>query len=81
MSLILDSPGEHKSWKAEVQTTGDPKFYANAIRLATRKEAEIYASDLSARWLAVADWRVVESDDPPNYAIKDGALVRLQAVT
>ncbi len=27
-----------------------------------------------ARWMLVTDWRVIESDQPVNYVIKDGVL-------
>lgn len=58
-----------KSWKPEVQTGRDPKFYGNNLAFATREEAEHSAKDLMRRWLLVNDWRVVESDQPVNYHI------------
>ncbi len=66
------------SWAPEVTTDDTGKWYSNAFRFATKKEAEVYASDLMYRWFAVRDTRVVESDDPVNYAIKDGQVVRLE---
>ena len=39
----------------------------NALRFATEKEAEIYVRDLSMRWFAVRETRVVPSTDAPNY--------------
>lgn len=64
-----------KSFKPEVRTGNDPKFYANNLAFATREEAEQSARDLMARWLLVVEWRVVESDQPVNYRIRyDGAL-------
>lgn len=57
------------SYKPEVQTNKDPKFYANNLAFATREEAERSAKDLMARWFLVNDWRVVESDQPVNYHI------------
>jgi hypothetical protein len=65
------------SFKPEVSTGNDPKFYGNALRFATKEEAEASAFDLAMRWLAVREWRVVESDDPVNYAIVDGTLVSI----
>ncbi len=75
-----DAPLTVRSFKAEVQTGGDPKFYANALRFQTRTEAEPYAADLAMRWLQVVDWRVAESDDPVNYKIEAGQLLRLEEV-
>jgi len=66
------------SFKPEVSTGSDPKFYGNALRFATREEAEASAFDLAMRWLAVREWRVVESDDPVNYAIVDGRLMSIE---
>ncbi len=65
------------SFKPEVQTDSSGKWYGNALRFATRKEAETQVYGLSMRWTAVRDTRVVESDDPVNYALVDG---RLEAV-
>jgi hypothetical protein len=63
------------SWKPEVRTGTDPKFYANSLAFATKKEAEFSAKDLMSRWLLVVEWRVVESDQPVNYRLRyDGVL-------
>lgn len=63
------------SWKPEVRTGNDPKFYGNNLAFATREEAERSAKDLMCRWLLVVEWRVVESDQPVNYRLReDGAL-------
>lgn len=63
------------SFKPEVRTGSDPKFYANNLAFATREEAERSAKDLMSRWLLVVEWRVVESDQPVNYRLReDGAL-------
>jgi len=63
------------SWKPEVQTFGDPKYYDNALRFATKEEAEASARDLSRRWMLVENWRAVESDDPVNSILNEGELV------
>lgn len=56
------------SWKPEVQTAGDGEAWTgNALRFATKEEAESYAFDLSMRWTAVKNTRAVESSDPVNY--------------
>lgn len=62
------------SFKPSVSTDGDATFNENALAFATPGEAEISAKDLMARWLLVTDWRVIEPDEPVNYAIKDGML-------
>lgn len=63
------------SFKPEVRTGTDPKFYANNLAFATREEAERSAKDLMSRRLLVVEWRVVESDPPVNYRMRyDGAL-------
>lgn len=68
------------SWKPEVQTDNTGKWYDNALRFATKEEAEISAADLSRRWLAVKAWRASESDDPVNYRIEsDNGIHKLIA--
>lgn len=61
-----------KSWKPEVQTGTDPKWYDNALRFATREEAQKSVDDLSRRWLLVTATRVSTSDDAVNYKWVDG---------
>lgn len=62
------------SWKAEVIADSSGKWTGNAIRVATKAEAEAYVSNLAARWTLVTDTRVVESTDPVNYVWADGKL-------
>ena len=57
------------SWKPEVIADSSGKWCGNALRFATKEEAERSVADLSMRWLAVRETRVVESEDPVNYAI------------
>lgn len=57
------------SWKPEVQTCNDRKFYGNNLAFATKEEAERSARDLMNRWMLVTDYRAVESDQPVNYRI------------
>lgn len=54
------------NFKAEVIADNSGTWAGNALRFATRDEAERYARDLEMRWMAVRQWRVVESDDPPD---------------
>lgn len=64
------------SWKAEVIADNSGKFVSNALRFATKAEAEVYAADLAYRWTLVRDWRVVECDEPVNETMyhHDGTL-------
>jgi hypothetical protein len=68
------------SWKPEVQTDATGKWYGNALRFATRKEAEDQVLDLRMRWYAVRETRAVECDDPVNYRYVDGKLVAVEEV-
>jgi hypothetical protein len=67
------------SWKAEVTTPGDGgRYNSNALRFATKQEAEDYAFDLAYRWTAVMDWRAAESDDPVTHVwIRDQGLAKV----
>lgn len=67
------------SWAPEVIADNTGKFYGNALRFATREEAEANVKDLMRRWFAVRETRVVESDDPVNYKWVDGKLVAVEA--
>ena len=60
------------SFAPMVSTDSSGKFYGNALRFATRHEAELWASDLMGRWMMVRDTRVDESADPVNYSTVDG---------
>ena len=66
------------SFKPEVVTDGSGKFVGNALRFATREEAEANVRDLFRRWMLVRETRVVESDDPVNYAWVDGQLKKVE---
>lgn len=57
----------NKSWAPEVIADDSGKFYGNALRFATKEEAEANVRDLSWRWMLVRETRVVESTDPVNY--------------
>lgn len=59
------------SWKPEVIADNSGKWYGNALRFATKREAEIFAMDLSMRWTSVRDWRASESDDPVSHCISE----------
>lgn len=55
------------SFKVEVIADGSGQWVSNAIRLATKEEAETYGQDLFMRWMLVREKRVVESVDAVNY--------------
>lgn len=63
------------SWRPEVIADSGGQWTPNALRFATREEAEANVANLKERWLLVTDTRVVECDDPVNYKWVDGALV------
>ena len=55
------------SWKPEVIADDSGTWCGNALRFATKQEAELNVMNLAARWMSVREWRVVPSDDPVNY--------------
>jgi hypothetical protein len=63
-----------KSYEPQVLAYGETYWCGNALRFATRKEAEDYVFDLSMRLTGVKETRVVESDDEVNYTFHDGKL-------
>ena len=52
------------SFKPEVIADSSGQWCGNALRFATREEAEANVQDLMMRWFAVRDTRVVGCDDP-----------------
>jgi hypothetical protein len=65
------------SWAPEVIADNSGKWCGNALRFATREEAEANVLDLAMRWTLVRDTRVVESDEPVNYTWIDGRLEKV----
>lgn len=66
------------SYAPEVQTDSTGKWYGNALRFATKEEAEKNVGVLMWNWAQVRDTRVIETDDPVNYKWdNDEGLVRL----
>ncbi len=58
------------SFKPEVIADSSGQWCGNALRFATREEADANVQDLMMRWFAVRETRVVESDDDPiNYRL------------
>jgi len=60
--------------KPEVIADPSGEWCDNALRFATREEAEANVRDLMMRWFAVRETRIVVSDDPVNYRYVDGRL-------
>jgi hypothetical protein len=56
------------SFKPEVIADSSGKWCGNALAFATKEEAQANVHDLMGRWMAVREVRVVESDEPVNYA-------------
>jgi hypothetical protein len=66
------------SYAPEVVVDSSGKYYGNALRFATREEAEANVADLMMRWYAVRETRVVESEDPVNYRYVDHQLIPVE---
>lgn len=62
------------SFKPQVRTGSDPKFYGNALAFATEAEALASAKDLYHRWTLCVDYRAVESDEPVTHTFIGGVL-------
>ena len=67
------------SYKPEVMADSSGKWCGNALRFATREEAEANVADLAMRWTLVRATRVVESDDPVNYRYENGRSIAIEA--
>jgi hypothetical protein len=67
------------SWKPEVIADNSGKWYGNALRFATKDEAEADAKDLMNRWFAVREYRATESTDPVNYKRVRGVTVTIDS--
>lgn len=69
---------QNNSWAPEVLVEG--KWSGNAIRFATKEEAELYGLDLLGRWFVPTDSRAVGSTDPVNYRrLAAGGIVAVKA--
>ena len=66
-----------KSFKPEVIADRTGKWYGNQLRFATYEEAHKQVVDLMARWTAVSNVRVVETDDPVTHRYIDGRSIPL----
>lgn len=66
-----------KSYAPEVIADSSGVWVGNALRFPTQEEAAENVRDLSMRWFAVRETRVVESEDEPNYFWLEGKLVAI----
>lgn len=66
------------SWKPEVIADNSGKWFGNSLRFATEAEAKANVENLMMRWTSVRETRVVECDEPVNYAWRDGHLVNVE---
>ena len=65
------------SWKPAIKTSGED-FHLNGQAFETKEEAEAMAKDIFSRWMQATDHKAVESDEPANYRIINGALEPIQ---
>ena len=61
------------SWKPAIKTSGGD-FHLNGRAFETKEEAEAMAKDIFGKWMLATDYKAVESDEPANYRIINGAL-------
>jgi hypothetical protein len=66
-AVTVEIPAGPKSWAPEVIADNSGKWVGNALRFATREEAQANVENLMYRWTLVREIRVVESNDEPNY--------------
>lgn len=66
------------SWKPEVIADNSGKWFGNSLRFATEAEAKANVENLMMHWTSVRETRVVECDEPVNYAWRDGRLVNVE---
>lgn len=67
---VDEQPG---SWRVDVTTTGDSTWATNALRFDTEENARLYARDLTGRWFAVKDYRIVPAETPDREPYVQGA--------
>lgn len=68
------------SYASEVIADSSGQWTGNQLRFETFQEAEMYVADLSWRWTAVRQTRVIPSLDSVNYRWKDGHAVPVELV-
>ncbi len=61
----VNTEGGRVSYKVEVHVQGE--WVANAMRYATKEQAEQAGEELLSRWMLPTAYRVVESNEPVNH--------------
>ncbi len=65
------------SWRPEVIADDSGEWVGNALRFATRREADAYLSELAANWTQVVKTRAVEVFEPVNCSWANGRVLNL----
>ena len=65
------------SFKPEVIADRSGEWSGNALRFATKEEAEKYVVDLMYRWTLVTQTRVIEVDEPVTARFENGRTIHL----
>jgi len=63
------------NYRYEIKVYNEKPFYSNAVVFATNEEADRAGASKLWNWTMAEDYRVVETDDPVNYAWEDGVGV------
>ena len=63
-------PEQAISYKVAVLESGD--WISNALRFASKLEADLYGEDLLSRWTAVKEVRVTQTTDAPTHTFNNG---------
>lgn len=68
-----------RSFKPEVIADSSGQWSSNSLRFATEAEAYANVQNLAAKWFSVREYRVVPSDDEPNYRWINGELQEIKS--
>jgi len=69
-----------RSWALWVLVRGESEAVTNALRFATKEEADAYGVDLDCRWLVPKTLESRPSADPVNYSFIAGKLEAVAVV-
>ena len=65
---------EPTSWACWVLVKGEREWVTNALRFATKEEADAWGVDLDSRWTLPKELEARPSDDPVNHRFAGGRL-------
>ena len=68
------------SYKVAVKIAGEPGWSYNALRFATKEEADLFGRDLFSRWMLMEKYEVQSSNEPVDAAIVSGELKMLNPI-